>query len=62
MTADAVKAAPSEPAYRITLVRMLAAQGRRAEAQTALEALRTLDIGGRLDTTINALRELPGLQ
>lgn len=62
MTADAVKAAPSEPAYRITLVRMLAAQGRKAEAQAALKGLQALDIGGRLNTTINELNALPGLK
>jgi hypothetical protein len=62
MTAEAVKAAPNEPAYRITLVRMLAVQGRRAEAHAALEALEVLDIGGRLDTTLNELRKLPGLK
>src|SRR5690606_35930314 len=39
MTVDAVKAAPNEPAYRITLVRMLAAQGRKAEAHAALKGL-----------------------
>jgi hypothetical protein len=62
LTERAVETTPDEPAYRITLVRMLAAQGRKQEAQIELEALRTLDIGGRLDTTIIELRELPGLQ
>jgi len=62
MTVDAVKTAPNEPAYRITLVRMLAAQGRKAEAHAALKGLQALDIGGRLDTTLRELRALPGLQ
>jgi hypothetical protein len=62
MTVDAVKAAPSEPAYRITLVRMLAAQGRKAEAQAAIQGLQTLNIGGRLDTTLEQLHTLPGMQ
>jgi len=62
MTVDAVKTAPNEPAYRITLVRMLAAEGRRDEAHAALKALQSLDIGGRLDSTLNELRVLPGLQ
>lgn len=58
MTADAVKTAPNEPAYRITLVRMLAAQGRKNEAHVALQGLRTLDIGGRLDPSIRDLEKL----
>ena len=62
MTVDAVKTAPNEPAYRITLVRMLAAQGRKAEAHAALQGLQTLDIGGRLDTTLSELRALPGME
>jgi hypothetical protein len=62
MTADAVKAAPNEPAYRITLVRMLAVQGRKAEAHSALKGLQALNIGGRLDTTLSELNALPGLK
>lgn len=62
MTVDAVKAAPSEPAYRITLVRMLAAQGRKEEAHAALKGLRALNIGGRLNTTLDELNALPGLK
>jgi hypothetical protein len=58
MTADAVIAAPGEPAYRITWVRMLAAQGRKTEARAALQGLRVLDIGGRLDTSIRELEKL----
>ncbi|MGS1013650.1 hypothetical protein ACVCL0_11350 [Rhodanobacter sp. UC4450_H17] len=61
MTADAVKTAPNEPAYRITHVRMLAAQGRKAEANAALQGLRSLDIGGRLDSSLKELQALPGL-
>ena len=62
MTQDAVKAAPSEPAYRITLVRMLTAQGRQVDALDALKGLQSLDIGGSLDTKLHELRALPGLQ
>ncbi|MDE1892985.1 MAG: hypothetical protein KGH90_01465 [Xanthomonadaceae bacterium] len=62
MTADAVKTAPNEPAYRITLVRMLVVQGRIADAQAALLGLQSLDLGGRLDTSLKELRELPGMQ
>jgi hypothetical protein len=62
MTEEAVKAQPTEPAYRITLVRMLAAQGRGNEAREALEQLETLNIAGRLDGSIQGLRRLPGMQ
>jgi hypothetical protein len=62
MTNDAVKAAPNEPAYRITLVRMLAALGRKDEALAALRGLQALNTGGRLDRNIEELRALPALQ
>jgi hypothetical protein len=58
MTADAVMAAPSEPAYRITWVRMLAVMGRKTEARAAVQGLRVLDIGGRLDASIKELEKL----
>jgi hypothetical protein len=61
MTVAAIKAAPGEPAYRITLVRMLAAEGRSADAKAALQGLQTLDVGGRLETSIKQLRGLPGM-
>ncbi|WP_139350484.1 hypothetical protein [Rhodanobacter sp. B04] len=62
MTDEAIKAAPNEPAYRITLVRMLAAQGRKDDALAALHDLQALNIGGSLDTSLNELRVLPGMQ
>jgi hypothetical protein len=62
MTDEAIKAAPTEPAYRITLVRMLAAQGRIDDARAALRELQALDIGGSLDASVNELRALPGMQ
>lgn len=62
MTEDAVSAQPSEPAYRITQVRMLAAQGRKTEADQAIKQLETLNTGGRLNTQLIELRSLPGLQ
>jgi len=61
MTDAATKAAPKEPAYRITLVRMLAAQGREEDARAALHELQALNIGGSLDTSLNELRALPGM-
>ncbi|MFA6231274.1 MAG: hypothetical protein WC617_14050 [Rhodanobacter sp.] len=62
MTEDAVKAAPSEPAYRITLVRMLVAQGQKATALDALRQLETLNIGGSLDHSLTELQDLLGKQ
>jgi hypothetical protein len=62
MTQDAVKANPGEPAYQITLIRMLAAQGRTSDAQRTLRQLETLNIGGRLNNSLNELRKLPNLQ
>jgi Tfp pilus assembly protein PilF len=56
MIARAVRAAPSEPAYRITLARMLLAQQRYAEAAKVIEQLKALNIGGRLDGTIAELK------
>ena len=62
MTEDAVKASPSEPAYQITLIRMLAVLGRTAEAEKAIGQLATLNYGGRLDSSLAELHKLPGLQ
>lgn len=56
MTEEAVKASPYEPAYQITLVRMLAAQGRTDEAHQAIQRLQQLNVGGRLDGELDALR------
>jgi len=60
VTRDAVAAAPGEPAYRITLIRMLAAQGRKADAEQALQQLQTLNIGGRLNSSLDELRAMLG--
>lgn len=58
---EAANAKPQEPAYRITLIRMLIVQGRSAEARRQLQRLEQLNIGGRLDETIHALEtKLPG--
>jgi hypothetical protein len=62
MTREAIQARPNEPAYQITLIRMLAAQGRKAEALAALRQLETLNFGGRLDTSVAELRKLPAMQ
>ncbi|WP_139350884.1 hypothetical protein [Rhodanobacter sp. C01] len=58
MTAQAVDASPNEPAYRITLIRMLAVTGRHAEADRQLQQLAPLNIGGRLDGEIAKLEVL----
>lgn len=58
MTEDAVKASPNEPAYHITLIRMLAAQGRTTDAEQAIKQLEMLNIGGRLNTSLAELHML----
>lgn len=58
MTESAVNASPNEPAYHITLIRMLAAQGRTTDAQQAIKQLETLNIGGRLNASLAELRTL----
>jgi hypothetical protein len=62
MIQQAVAGAPSEPAYQITLIRMLAAQNRTVEARAALKRLRALNIGGSLNQALGELHDLPGLQ
>lgn len=62
MTEETVKAAPGEPAYRITLIRMLLATGSNRAALAELKQLEPLNYGGRLDATLAQLRTLPGLQ
>lgn len=58
LTERAVQTTPDEPAYRITLIRMLVAQGRKQEARTELQGLEALNIGGRLDRNLDELRAL----
>lgn len=55
MAREAVQASPGEPAYRITIIRMLVARGQYAEARKALQDLETLNLGGRLDDNIAEL-------
>ena len=62
MTDEAVEASPDEPAYRITLIRMLAAQGRTIEARDALRQLEPLNIGGRLNDRLDELHKLLRVQ
>jgi protein O-mannosyl-transferase len=53
----AVQTQPEEPAYRVTLTRMYIADGNRAGATQAIEALQKLNLGGRLDADIGNLQE-----
>jgi hypothetical protein len=62
MISNAVNTAPREPAYRVTLIRMLVAQGKSLEARRALEQLQAMNIGGSLDSTLAGLHKLPALQ
>lgn len=62
LTRQAVEAAPEEPAYRITLIRMLVVQDQIGEARQALAQLKTLNIGGRLNDALAELHTLRGLQ
>lgn len=62
MIQAAVDAAPAEPAYRITLIRMLAASGKHRAAREALLGLQSLNIAGRLDDTMRNLRARLDLQ
>ena len=56
MTARAVQADPREPVYRISMIRMLIAMGRRDEAAAALKPLEAMNIGGVLDGSVAELR------
>lgn len=56
MSREAMDAVPGEPAYRVTVIRMLIAQGRYAEATQALRGLDALNYGGRLNDSIAELR------
>lgn len=58
MAKAAVKASPREPAYRITVVRMLLVQGRQSDAREALRALESLNVGGSLESSLEDLRKL----
>ncbi len=58
MAKASVHAAPDEPNYYITLVRMLIVLGENKQAHQALEQLKTLNIGGRLDGSIANLQAL----
>ncbi|MBT2143289.1 hypothetical protein KK133_04055 [Rhodanobacter sp. LX-100] len=56
MTEESVKTSPDEPAYQITLIRMLIALGKTDKARDAYRQLETLNIGGRLDSSLAELQ------
>jgi protein O-mannosyl-transferase len=58
MAYQTTKLAPTEPAYRITLARMLIAQGQSTEADQQIDALRQLNLGGRLSSSIESLEHM----
>jgi hypothetical protein len=60
MIQAAIAAAPREPAYRITAVRMLAALGQKGTAWNEFQQLEKLNIGGDLNKTMQNLRPLLG--
>lgn len=57
-TRQAIENKPDEPAYRITLIRMLIALGHYNQARTAMHQLQTLNVGGRLTSNIDELQAL----
>jgi hypothetical protein len=62
MISKAITVAPREPAYRVTSIRMLAAQGKAMDAKRELQQLQAMNIGGSLDSTLAGLQKLPALQ
>jgi hypothetical protein len=58
MIERAIQAAPAEPAYRITLIRMLVVLGRTGEAEKQYAQLKAMNLGGRLDRDLAGLRDL----
>lgn len=56
MMQDAVATNPREPAYRVTLVRMLTDMGRTDEARQALHDLQPLNVAGHMDEGIATLK------
>lgn len=55
MAEGAVNAAPNEPTYRITLIRMLVALGQTSEAMRSYRQLALMNVGGRLDGELKDL-------
>jgi len=62
LTGMAVQTSPGEPEYRITLIRMMLAQGQMDEAREAFKQVQSMNFGGRLNAQLAELRTLPGMQ
>lgn len=58
LMSKAISIAPSEAAYRITLIRMLLAMNRKADAIRQLGLLKQLNTAGRLQEAIDQLQQL----
>lgn len=56
--AAAVAAAPGEPSYRITLIRIQISYGRRVQAEAGIAELARLNVRGSLDRELAELRAL----
>jgi hypothetical protein len=56
MATEALHASPNEPAYHITVIRMLIAQGKLDDARQAIKRLELLNYGGRLNDSIADLK------
>ncbi|RCS29030.1 hypothetical protein DEO45_13240 [Rhodanobacter denitrificans] len=57
MTRDAIHAAPREPAYRVTQIRMQLALGNISDAMAEYQKLAAMNIGGSLDADLVVLRK-----
>ncbi|MGC1549555.1 MAG: hypothetical protein WA777_13600 [Rhodanobacter sp.] len=57
MIVDAVRNAPNEAAYRITLIRMLLALRRPTDAASTFQSLQALNVGGRLNNDLRTLHQ-----
>lgn len=57
MAEAAVSADPNEPAYQVTLIRMLLAAGQWSRARSAIQALGHLNFGGSMADTIDHLQD-----
>lgn len=55
MLSEAVRNKPNEPAYRITLIRMLMALDRRDEAKAQRDQLAHMNVGGALDNDLRTI-------
>lgn len=55
---EAIAVKPGETAYRVTEIRMLVALGKKAEAKQQYVKLEDMNIGGELNSSLDALRPL----